>query len=173
LKPAKEHPYLSKRITTKMDNNEKDVYFSNEALARFVAAQGRTIEKIVCHLWQNSFNKTESVEIIDNVELHFTDKQKLTIACNPEGDGLDAIEFDYKTTAIALHKEYEGKIKLFTVDASSTTMWEDVIGKTLKKVRITKDGDYYKADSVVLDFDVEKREISIAPLDGLIIDYYE
>lgn len=153
--------------------NEKDVYFSNEALARFVAAQNRTIEKIVIHLWQNSFNNAESVEIIDNVELHFTDKQKLTIACNAEGDGLDAIDFDYKSTAIALHKEFEGKIKLFTVDASTTTMWEEVIGKTLKKIRVTKDGEYYKADSVILDFETEKREISIAPLDGLIIDYYE
>ena len=156
-----------------MENSERDVYFTNEALARFVAAQGRTIEKVVCHLWQNSFNKTESVEIIDNVELHFTDKQKLTIACNPEGDGLDAIDFDYKSTAIALHKEYEGKIKLFSLNASDTTIWEDVIGKTLRKVRVTKENDYYKADSIVLEIDEEKREISIAPLDGLIIDYFE
>lgn len=156
-----------------METSEKDVYFSNEALARFVAAQGRTVEKVVCHLWQNSFNKSESVEIIDNVELHFTDKQKLTISCNPEGNGLDAIDFDYKTTAIALHKEYEGNIKLFSVNASTTTIWEEVIGKTLKKVRVTKHGEYYKADSIVLEFDSEMREISIAPLDGLIIDYYE
>lgn len=156
-----------------MEGTEKDVYFSHEALARFVTAQGKTIEKIVCHLWQNSFDKNTPVEIIDNVELHFTDKQKLTIACNADGDGLDAIEFDYKSTAIALHQEFEGKIKLFTVDASTTTMWQDVIGKTLGKVRLTKDGEYYRADSVVLDFGEEKREISIAPLDGLIIDYFE
>jgi len=153
--------------------NEKDVYFSNEALARFVAAQGRTVEKVVCHLWQNSFNKNESVEIIDNVELHFVDQQKLTIACNADGDGLDAIDFDYRSTALALHKEFEGKIKLFSVDASSTTLWQDVIGKTLKKVGVSRDGEFYKADSIVLDFDSEKREISVAPLDGLIMDYYE
>lgn len=154
--------------------NEKDIYFTNEALARFVSAQGRTIEKIICHLWQNSSNKADVVEIIDNVELHFTDKQKLTIACNADGDGLDAIDFDAKKTAKALHEEFDGKIKIFTVDASTTKMWQDVIGKTLNAVRISKDGEYYKADAIILDFgNNELREISIAPLDGLIIDYYE
>lgn len=155
-----------------MENTE--VYFSNEALARFVTAQGRTVEKIICHLWQNSSNKNDVVEIIDNVELHFADKQKLTIACNANGDGLDAIDFDAKQTAKDLHEEFEGKIKLFAIDASATKMWQDVIGKTLKTVRITKDGEYYKADTIILDFENnEMREISIAPLDGLIIDYYE
>ncbi|MBX3164649.1 MAG: hypothetical protein KF900_09210 [Bacteroidetes bacterium] len=155
-----------------MENTE--VYFSNEALARFVAAQGRTVEKIICHLWQNSSNKNDVVEIIDNVELHFADKQKLTIACNVKGDGLDAIDFDAKQTAKDLHEEFEGKIKLFAIDASGTKMWQEVIGKTLKTVRITKDGEYYKADAIILDFENnEMREISIAPLDGLIIDYYE
>jgi hypothetical protein len=43
----------------------------------------------------------------------------------------------------------------------------------LKKVRVTRDDGNYLADSIVLDFGEELREISIAPLDGLIIDYYE
>lgn len=148
-------------------------YFSNEALARFVSAQGKKVEKIICHLWQNTIDANGAIEIIDNVELHFTDKQKLTIACNQNGDGLDAIDFDYKKTAIELHKEFEGKIKLFAVDASTTKMWTEVIGLTLESVRIIKEGDYHKAGSVLLVFGGEKRIISISPLDGLIIDYYE
>jgi hypothetical protein len=156
-----------------MENTEKDVYFSNEALARFVAAQGKKIEKIVCHLWQNSISKSETVEIIDNVELHFSGQQKLTISCNTEGDGLDVIDFNYKQAAAELQEEFGGKIKLFAVDASSTKMWEDVIGLELQKVRVTRQGDFYRADSIVIDFGTEKREITIAPLDGLIIDYFE
>ncbi len=154
-----------------MESN--DIFFSNEALARFVAAQGRSVEKIICHLWQNNNNPSSVVEIIDNVELHFKGQQKLTISCNTNGDGLDAIDFDYQQTARELHEEFDGKIKLFAVDASSTKMWQDVIGATLNTVRITRNGEYYNADSVVLDFGEEKREIAIAPLDGLIIDYYE
>ena len=155
-----------------MDQDQK-TYFTNEALARFVTAQGKTVEKVVCHLWQNTIQDNATVEIIDNVELHFKNGDKLTISCNAEGTGLDAIKFDYKATAFALHDEFGGKIKLFAVNASTTTMWENVIGKTLAKVRVTRDGEYYKADSVVLDFGEELREIAIAPLDGLIIDYFE
>ncbi|MDX2174483.1 MAG: hypothetical protein SFY56_15375 [Bacteroidota bacterium] len=156
-----------------MESSSKNTYFTNEALARFVAAQGRTVEKVVCHLWQNTHNPSEPVEIIDNVEFHFADKTKLTISCNQDGDALDAIDFDYLKAAKALHLEFEGKIKLFSVNASQTKMWEDVIGKTLNLVKLTKDGEYYKANALVLDFGEEKREIEIAPLDGLIIDFYE
>jgi hypothetical protein len=153
-----------------MDHN---TYFSNEALARFVSAQGKTVEKIICHLWQNTIDKSGTVEIIDNVELHFIDKQKLTISCNENGDGLDAIQFDYKKTAVELHKEFEGKIKLFAVDASDTKMWQEIIGLNLESVRIVKEGEYHKAGSALLVFGTEKRIISISPLDGLVIDYYE
>jgi hypothetical protein len=152
---------------------DPNTYFSDEALARFVSAQGKTVEKIICHLWQNTIDKNASVELIDNLELHFTDKQKLTISCNEGGDGLDAITFDYKSASIEIEKEFEGKIKLFGVNASTTKMWEDVIGLTLESVRIIKEGDYHKAGSVLLVFGKEKRIISINPLDGLIIDYYE
>ncbi len=153
---------------------DENAYFSDEALARFVSAQGKTVEKIICHLWQNGIDAGSKVELIDNVELHFTDKQKLTIACNESGEGLDAINFDYKTTAQALEKEFEGKIKLFAVNASTTKMWEEVIGKTLESVQIVKEGEYHKAGSALLVFSgKEQRIISVSPLDGLIIDYYE
>ncbi|MCU0361625.1 MAG: hypothetical protein MUF75_13110 [Bacteroidia bacterium] len=152
---------------------EKEIYFSNEALARFVAAQNRMVEKIVCHLWQNKIQQGSTVELIDNLELHFTDKQKLTIGCNAEGDGLDAFEFNYQQAAKEIESQFEGKIKLFAVNASATKMWEDVIGKTLVAVRLSKSNEHYKADALILDFGEEKREISISPLDGLVIDYYE
>jgi len=156
-----------------MENQEEEIYFSAEALARFVSAQNKTVEKIICHLWQNKINPEASVELIDNIELHFTDKQKLTIGCNAEGTGLDAFDFDPAKTATEIEKEFEGKIKLFGVNASGTKMWTDVIGKTLLTVRVTKSDQNYKADAVVLDFGEEKREIAISPLDGLVIDYYE
>jgi len=148
-------------------------YFSNEALAKFTAAQGKTVEKIICHLWQNSINKNEVMELVDNLEIHFTDKNKLTISSNSEGEALDAINFNYKETALALEKEFEGKIKLFPVNASTTKMWEDVIGKKLHSVQITKQDEYYIADSLLLNFGDEKRTVSINPMDGLIIDYFE
>jgi len=156
-----------------MENDEIKTYFTDEALARFASAQGKTVEKVVCHLWQNKSQPTEVVEVIDNVELHFTDKQKLTIGCNTDGDGLDAITYDYKEAARALEKEFAGKIRVYAIDASTTKMWKDVIGKTLKLVKIEKEDGRYKANAVLLDFNDEKREIEVNPLDGIIIDYYD
>src|SRR5690606_34970763 len=150
-----------------------NTYFGHEALARLVAAQGRTVEKVVCHLWQNTVDKNAAVEIIDNLELYFTDQQKLTISCNDTGEALDVVQFDYKKTAFALEKEFEGKIRLYAVNASSTKMWEDVLGLTLEAVKIVKEGEYHKAGSLLLEFGKEKRIVSISPLDGLVIDYYE
>ncbi|MEI6020972.1 MAG: hypothetical protein WCR21_07570 [Bacteroidota bacterium] len=152
----------------------KDViFFTNEALARFIAAQGRTVQKVVCHLWQNNFNPSNVFEIIDNVELHFKDGQKITIGCNDAGNGLDAMEYDPKIVAKHLREEFDGKMKLFSIDASETSMWKDVIGKELRLVRLTKDGDFYVANTLMLDFGDEKREIMINPEDGIIIDFYE
>lgn len=155
-----------------MEDKKRDIYFSNEALARFVTAEGKTIEKVVCHLWQNNLSDNP-VEIIDNMELHFTDKQKLTISCNEDGDGLDVIDFNPQQLAKELREEFDGKIKLFAINASATEMWQDVIGKKLEHVKVTKLNDFYLADSVMLNFGEEKRTVSIGPLDGLIIDYYE
>jgi len=156
-----------------MENESVNTFFSNEALARFAAAQGKTVEKVICHLWQNKSQTTEVVEVIDNVELHFTDKHKLTISTNADGDGLDAIEYNYKNAAIAIEKELGGKIKIYAIDASTTKMWEAVIGKVLKTVRIEKEGELYRSNSILLDFGDEKREIEINPLDGIIIDHYD
>jgi hypothetical protein len=148
-------------------------YFGHQALARFVASQGKTVSKVVCHLWQNRSDKQAPLEIIDNVELHFGSAERLTISCNAEGNGLDAIDFDYVAASAELAKEFGDTIRLFAVDASATTMWKPVIGQKLKAVQLTKKGEHYLADSLVLDFGEERREVKAGPLDGLVIDYFE
>lgn len=153
-----------------MENNK---YLSHEALARMVAAQGKTVSKVVCHLWVNRINANAPLELIDNLELNFTDNTTLTISCNETGEALDAVIYDFAKAAVALEEEFAGKIKVFAVDASSTKMWEDVIGLTLTAIRVVKEGEYHLAGSVIIDFGNEKRIVSISPNDGLVIDYYE
>jgi hypothetical protein len=153
--------------------NQEIKYFSSEALLMFAAAQGKVVQKVICHLWLNLMNKDAAVEIIDNVELHFADGQRLTIGCNEQGDALDALKFDITQTTRELEEEFEGKIKILALDASATKMWEDVIGKTLTAVQLTKENNMYRADSALLDFGEEKRVIVMNPLDGILIDFYE
>jgi hypothetical protein len=148
-------------------------YLSHEALARLVAAQGRTVAKVICHLWINRIEKNAPVEIIDNLELHFTDGQKLTISCNETGEALDVINFDFEAASAAIESEFEGKIRMFAVDASAATMWEAVIGLQLQAVKVVKEGEYHAAGSLLLEFNTEKRIICVGPADGLVIDFYE
>lgn len=155
------------------EESKKDVFFTTEALARFVATQGGTLKRVVCHLWQNRVNKDSTVELIDNVVLEFADRPALTISCNEQSEGLDVIDFDFKATAGQMEKEFGNSIKLFALDASSTKMWESVIGKVLNAIKLTRQADHYLSDAIILDFGDERREISISPLDGLIIDYDE
>ena len=152
---------------------ETSSYFSHHALAHLVAAQGQEVQKVICHLWHNNVNKEASVELIDNIQLQFAGGKVLTIASNDTGEALDVIDFDYKATAKQLEDEFQGKIKIFAVDASGTKMWTDVIGKTLKAIKVEKEGENHGANSLVLDFGEEKRLVAINPLDGLLIDYHE
>jgi hypothetical protein len=148
-------------------------FFSDMALARFVAAQNRTVEKIVCHLFINFVDHNNPLQVIENVQLQFKDGNVLTISLNDEGNGLDAVEFKFDAENHVIPEEFRDKIKFLPVDASFTTLWKEVIGLDLLAVRLTRDQEHYKSDAVVLDFGKEKREITLGPLDGLMIDYFE
>ena len=149
------------------------IYLSHGSLARFAAAQGKKISKVVCTLWQNRADRNAPLEIIDNIELHFGDSEKLTISCNADGTGLEAVDFDHAAAAKELEREFGDTIRLFAVDASNTTMWKDVIGLPLNGVRLSREGEHYLADSLVLDFGEERREVKVGPVDGVIVDYFE
>lgn len=155
-------------------NEQKDItYFDPESLKKLIASEGKEVKAILCYLWQNSINKNDVVELIDVFEVLFTDNYRLSLTANPDGNGLEAIDYDYTTAKKEIEKEYEGKIKVFGVNASTTKMWTDVIGKKLASVQLTKQDGNYLNDAVVFNFGEERRIVSISPLDGLIIDFYE
>ena len=157
-----------------MAEQQNKAYFTPESLKRLIEAQNKELKGVICFLWQNSINKSDVVELIDHVQLVFTDGYKLTLGSNSDNSGLEAIDYDFENEKAELEKEFAGKIKLFAVNASSTKMWKDVLGKKLESIQITKEADAsYLSDSVLLNFGDEKRTIGISPLDGLIIDFYE
>lgn len=156
-----------------MNESYDKSYFTPEALKQLIAAEGKELKGVICFLWQNSINKNDVVELIDHVQFVFTDGYKLTFGSNESNNGLDVVEYDFAAEKAALEKEFEGKIKLFAINASPTKMWEDVIGLKLQAVQLTKVEDKYLSDSVMMNFGTEKRAIAISHLDGLIIDFYE
>jgi len=156
-----------------MNQQEQKVYFTTETLKNFVAVEGKVVRTVFCYLWHNAINKNDIVELIDSIEFAFADNTRLTIGTNNENTGLEAIDFNFEAEKRELEKEYQGKIKLFAINASPTKMWTDVIGKKLEAIQLTKEGDNYLSDSVLLNFGEEKRTVSVSPLDGLIIDFFE
>lgn len=149
-------------------------YFTNDQLKRITSAEGKTLQKILIYFWVNKLNPAESVELIDNVELFFTDQTNLVITCNEDSNALNIIDdFDYEQEKAALKLEFGDKIRMIPIDASSTKMWEDVIGETIESIDLSKEGDNYLDDALIINFGIEKRTIGLSPLDGLIIDYWE
>jgi len=148
-------------------------YFTHKALEKMISVQGKTIETVVVFLWQNTVDANSSLEIIDGLQLRFTDGERITIGCNENGDGLDILDYNFKDIKKQLEVEFAGKIKLHALDASKTKMWLDVTGKQLKAIQLTKSGDNYISDSVMLDIDDEPRTVAVSPYDGIVIDYYD
>lgn len=149
-------------------------YFNNSQLKLITSAEGKTLQKVLIYFWVNKLNPAESVELIDNVELHFTDKTTLVITCNDESSGINIIDdFNFEQEKAALKLEFGDKIRMIPIDASTTKMWADVIGETIESIDLSKEGDNYLDDALIINFGIEKRTIGISPSDGLMIDYWE
>lgn len=150
------------------------MHFTDPQLKLLTSIEGKTLKKIVCYFWVNRLNPNDSVELIDNVELYFTDESSLVITCNEDSNGIDVVhDFDFEQEKNHLKQEFGDKIRIIPIDASTTKMWTDVIGETIEAVQLSRDGENYLNDALILNFGTEKRTIGISPTDGLIIDYWE
>lgn len=150
------------------------MYFTDPQLKLLTSIEGKTLKKIVCYFWVNRLNPNESVELIDNVELVFSDETSLVITCNEDSNGINIInDFNFEEEKNHLKQEFGDKIRIIPIDASTTKMWTDVIGETIESVDLSREGENYLNDALILNFGIEKRTIGISPADGLIIDYWE
>lgn len=148
----------------------------DKTLERLRSIQNKTLDSVICYLWLNEINTKEVINIIDAVELIFTDGDKLVLVANEEQEGLVSVEYHFEEQKALLNKTFGGKIKLFKVTANSTEMWKGVINTKLLNVRMNKDKDtgHYLCDEFIFEFEnQEMRLIQVHPIDGLILDYYE
>lgn len=148
--------------------------FNNHQLKLITEAEGKTLQKVIIYFWVNKLNPSENVELIDNVKLLFTDNSYLMLTCNQDSNGIDVLDFfDFEQEKIRLKEEFGEKIRIIPIDASTTKMWEDVIGQSIEAIELSKNEEEYLDDALIISFGIEKRTIGISPLDGLIIDYWE
>jgi len=149
-------------------------HFTNHQLRLLTSAEGKTLKKVIIYFWVNRFNKDAQIDLIDNVELVFTDDTTFVITCNDESSGISILDdFNFEHEKEALKQEFGDKIKMIPIDASGTSMWKDVIGETIESFQLSKEDEQFLNDALIINFGAEKRSIGISPNDGLIIDYWE
>ena len=149
-------------------------HFTDHQLKLLTSVEGKTLKKVVIYFWVNRFNKDAQIDLIDNVELVFTDDTTFVITCNDESTGIFILDdFNFEHEKEALKQEFGDKIKMIPIDASTTSMWKDVIGETIESFQLSKEDEQFLNDALIINFGAEKRSIGISPNDGLIIDYWE
>ncbi|MCZ8286537.1 MAG: hypothetical protein O9353_13890 [Bacteroidia bacterium] len=149
-------------------------HFSDHQLKLLTTAEGKTLQKVMIYFWVNRLNPNAQIDLIDNVELVFSDDTAMVITCNDESTGINVLEdFNFEEEKATLKAEFGDKIKIIPIDASTTKMWTDVIGQTIESVELSKEDEQFLNDALILNFGTEKRSIGISPNDGLIIDYWE
>ncbi len=149
-------------------------HFTDHQLKLLTAAEGKTLKKVIVYFWVNRFNPDAHVDLIDNVELVFTDDTTLIITCDEEAAAINVIDdFNFEEEKAQLKQEFGDKIKMIPIDASTTKMWADVIGETIEAFELSREDSQFLNDALIINFGSEKRSIGISPNDGLIIDYWE
>ncbi|MGE0566447.1 MAG: hypothetical protein AB7O73_00745 [Bacteroidia bacterium] len=146
--------------------------FKDEEVATLLGSQGKELHSVLIYLWQNK-SGNESLEIIDAIKFILDDNIELTLTCDPESESITLTSFDFLEYKRQHESEINDSIIIHEVNAGTTGMWKDTIKKKLKAVLLTKTKNGYASDSIVFDFEGEKRLLSINPLDGLLLDYYE
>ena len=149
-------------------------HFTDHQLKLLTAAEGKTLKKVIVYFWVNRFNPDAHVDLIDNVELVFTDDSTLVITCDEAAAAINVIDdFNFEAEKVQLKQEFGDKIKMIPIDASTTKMWADVIGQTIEAFELSREDEQFLNDALIINFGSEKRSIGISPNDGLIIDYWE
>lgn len=150
------------------------MHFNDHHLKTLTCAEGKTLKKVLIYFWVNRLNPNAQIDLIDNVELVFTDDSSIVVTCNDESTGINILEdFNFEEEKSNLKIEFGDKIKIIPIDASQTKMWVDVIDKTIVAFELSKEDEQFLNDALIINFGSEKRSIGISPADGLIIDYWE
>ncbi len=150
------------------------MHFTDHQLKVLTSAEGKTLRKVLIYFWVNRFNPDAQVDLIDNVELCFTDESSIVITCNDDSTGIEVLsDFNFEEEKNQLKQEFGDKIKMIPIDASTTKMWTDVMGETIEAFELSREDEQFLNDALIINFGTEKRSIGISPNDGLIIDYWE
>lgn len=148
--------------------------FSLEDLKRLKSLEGKKLSEVIYFVWINLTNENNPFVFIDKIKLEFENHQSIILSAGDESDALIfESNFNPDEENKRLKNEFEGKIILKAHHANNDKFWNEVIGKNIDSVQLSKEEDYYLADAIILDFGKEKRLIAVSPEEGILIDFHE
>lgn len=157
-----------------MSEEIKKKYFGYHELARLNSLEGKKISEVNYYVWVNRINMNSPYVFIDKLELVTDENEKLVLTGGEESDGLYLLsEYDPAEEILRLEHQFAGQITVKKHKASQDRFWKDVMNLEIQSVQLSKEGDRYLADAIVLDFGQERRLIGLSPEEGIIIDFYE
>ncbi|MFN5183460.1 MAG: hypothetical protein ACK5D5_10625 [Bacteroidota bacterium] len=157
-----------------MEKESIKKYFSLNELKRLNELEGKILKNIIYFVWINKTVENNPYVFIDKLKLQTQDDLELTLSASEESDRIFFDDqFDFELQSIKFKNEFEGKIILKEYNANNDKFWKDITGNEIRSVQLSKDGNEYLADALILDFGAEKRLIGVSPEEGLIIDYHE
>jgi hypothetical protein len=149
-------------------------YFTFQELTRLNGLEGKHISEVNYYVWVNRIDQAAPYVFIDKLEIIFSDANKIILTAGEESNALYVLhDFDAAEEILMLEHRFSGQITLKKFGASKDKFWKDVLNLRIQTVQLSKDGDQYLSDAVVLDFGEEKRLIGLSPEEGIIIDYFE
>jgi hypothetical protein len=149
-------------------------YFTWEELRQMKAVEGKRLQRVIYHYWQNVAKVGEAFEFLHRLELEFTDNGKLILGSSEETEGALALymDFDAEQQHLLLLHEFGGKLGIRSADLSPNELWAPAIGQALVVCGLVKEGESYRTDAMLLDFGDEKLELR-ADVEGLIVEPFE
>ena len=116
------------------------MHFNDHQLKILTSTEGKILKKVLIYFWVNRLNPDAQIDLIDNVELVFTDESSIVVTCNEESTGINVLDdFNFEEEKVNLKTEFGDKIKIIPIDASGTKMWIDVIGQTIQAFELSKE----------------------------------
>lgn len=154
--------------------SEVTKHFSFDDLKKLQSLEGKQLSDVIYFVWVNRIQQNAPLVFIDKLQLKFSDGSFVTLTAGEDSDALHFVEdFDPAAEALKLDQEFNGKIILKPHNSSKDRFWSGVVNHTIETVSLSKDGQHYLADAIVLNFGTEKRLIGVSPEEGILIDFFE
>ncbi len=153
-----------------------DPVFQPEEVIALHQAEGHALTNVLYYLWLNTFDEERPFRFLYFLEMTFDDGQSILLTSGEDSASIRLSTAEALVQTAADLRDLHGKVTIMRSRAGILPVWQDVLGKKLEAIRVSKnENGEYLADAIVLDFGPENLIlVSLDPIgDGLRVDVFE